>query len=101
MIKQIESFEPYIHGRDNTIVSLGCYSECMHPANREDTIELMKYFFPKENFIQLATKQSIPENVCKMLAAERSFSDQINVYISMPTYSEAERLEHGTATVEE
>lgn len=101
LIKQIESFQSYIPGKENTIISLGCYSECMHPANREDTVELVRYFYRKGNFIQMATKQSISENICKILAAERSFHDQINIYISMPTYSKAEKIERGTATVAE
>lgn len=100
-INQVNQMEVYLPGKENTIISLGCYSECMHDENIRDTIALINYFCKKQNYVQLATKQKISEKTCKMLADNRLFNDQINIYISMPTYSQIQLLEPGTASLKD
>ena len=100
-VKNIERIGIYVPGRDNTIISMGCYSECLYQSNIDDTIELIKYFAKKDNYIQMVTKQSIPSVVYEVIKSSRSFKNQINVYISMPTYSKINTIEKGTAGLEE
>lgn len=100
-VKHIERIGGYVPGRENTIVSIGCYSECLFQNNIDDTIELIKYFTNKDNYIQIVTKQSIPSEVCEVIRSSRRFKNQINVYISMPTYSKIDAIEKGTVGLEE
>lgn len=100
-INRVNEMKEYSPGKKNTIISLGCYSECMFSENVKDTMEVIHYFCKKNNYIQLATKQKISENVCKSLVNSRCFKSQINVYISMPTYSKIQLLEPETASLEE
>lgn len=101
VIKHMDAVKEFVPGKDNTIVSLGCYSECMFTENIEDTLQLIRFFCEKRNYIQLATKQKISEDVCEKLSEYQFYKNQINVYISMPTYSKIKAFEQGTATVEE
>lgn len=101
VIKKVNEMEEFIPGKQNTIVSLGCYSECLASENVNDTVNIICHFCEQKNYIQLATKQKIPESVCEILAKNRKFSNQINIYVSMPTYSKIELMEPGTVCVEE
>ena len=43
-------------GKNGTLISFGCYSECWDEKNKPQTIKLIKYFLEKGNQIQVATK---------------------------------------------
>lgn len=86
----------YIGGEDGTILSLGCYSECMDAENLQQTRELLREIIPLGNRIQLATKQNIPEYMAKEIAELRKYESQVTIYISMPTVSYIEDIEPGT-----
>lgn len=43
----------------NTLITLGCFSECWDNINKSETIKLIQYFLKKGNQIQLATKKEI------------------------------------------
>lgn len=101
VIRTIEGMNEFIPGEGNTVLSIGCYSECMFPDNIQDTLEIITYFIKKRNYIQLSTKQIIPEAFCKTLSEESVFNNQINIYISMPTYSRIDKIEPGTAELKE
>ena len=54
----IEEIERAGISRD-TLITLGCFSECWDDNNKPETIKLIKYFLQKGNQIQLATKKEI------------------------------------------
>ena len=54
----IEEIEQSEISRD-TLITLGCFSECWDDNNKTETIKLIKYFLQKGNQIQLSTKKKI------------------------------------------
>lgn len=100
-INRVVRMREYFPGKENTIISLGCYSECMFHDNVKDTMEIIRYFSRKNNYIQLATKQNLSEAICQLIVDSRMFKEQINIYVSMPTYTKIPFWEPGTASLEE
>ena len=54
----IEEIENYGISKD-TLITLGCFSECWDDSNKPATIKLIKYFLQRGNQIQLSTKKEI------------------------------------------
>ena len=100
-ITKVNNMPEFKPGNENTIISLGCYSECLFPQNIDNTLEIIQYFCKTNNYIQLATKQKIDENICKQFDLFEQYQNQINVYISMPTISFAPEIERGTASIDD
>lgn len=100
-IQQVENFSGFKAGEDGTIISIGCYSECLDETNFEKTKQILEYFLPLGNYIQLATKQYLTHKFVEMICQKRCFKQQISIYISMPTISKIEKIEKGTAAYEE
>lgn len=99
VIALVEQCGYYVPGKAGSIISLGCYSECMDVDNIEDTKQAVSYFLGRENWVQLSTKQRLPEQLCASFSAELKFPHQLEICISMPTYSLAQTLEPGAAPV--
>jgi radical SAM domain protein len=87
-------------GEEGTILSIGCYSECLDKGNVLKTNELIKHFISYGNYIQLATKQEIPQIIIDTILQHRKFEHQVSIYVSMPTMSAIKQLEEGTASVD-
>lgn len=98
-IKSVESNPLFEKGESGTILSIGCYSECLDEANVLKTKELIEYFMTYGNYIQLATKQEVPQSIIDTIIHHRKFEHQVSIYISMPTMSAIEQLEEGTASL--
>lgn len=101
VIARVNNMPEFKPGKNHTIISLGCYSECLFPRNIDNTLEVIEYFCKTNNYIQLATKQKIDENICKQFTLFKKYQNQINVYISMPTISSVAEIEQGTASIRE
>lgn len=43
----------------NTLITLGCFSECWDEQNKPQTVELIKHFLSQGNQVQLSTKKEI------------------------------------------
>lgn len=43
----------------NTLITLGCFSECWDDNNRSETKKLIKYFLQNGNQVQLSTKKRV------------------------------------------
>lgn len=87
-------------GEEGTILSIGCYSECLDKENVLKTNELIEHFISYGNYIQLATKQEIPQMIIDTILQHRKFEHQVSIYVSMPTMSSLNQLEEGTASVD-
>lgn len=101
IIKIFERTDQFIAGKEGTIISIGCYSECMDKNNKEQTIKLIKYFIEKGNYIQMATKKVISYDDFKEIDNLLQFKNQLFIYISMPTISYSNTIERGTDNIEE
>ena len=63
------------------------------------TNEFIEHFISYGNYIQLATKQEIPQIIIDTILQYRKFEHQVSIYVSMPTMSAINQLEEGTASV--
>lgn len=100
VIKELESKEYFIRGRQGTIISIGCYSECWDEKNKQETLKLIKYFAKYENYIQLATKKKIAFEELLIINSFAIFENQVGIYLSIPTISQTLLLESGTDNID-
>lgn len=98
VIKLVEEMPYFVKGEKGTIVSIGCYSECLDKKNISKTKAILEYFLPMGNYIQLATKQEITKDIIDIITSNRIFQEQVSIYISMPTISGISKLEKGTGS---
>ncbi len=101
IIERVNNMECYKEGQQGSIISIGCYSECMDSKCIEETKKVVKYFLKKGNYVQLSTKQVIPKKFFDMAFEEKIFLENMVVYVSIPVYTGAEYLEKGTAPPKE
>ena len=85
-------------GKNGTVLSLGCYSECLDLQNMKETETMVQGLLPLENRIQLATKQIVTEHFLEIIKRYQMYDEQMHIYISMPTISLIEQLESGTVS---
>jgi DNA repair photolyase len=83
-------------GKDGTIISLGCCSECWDEANQGNTIELLSKLIPLGNPIQLSTKREVKLASIQPLLSELAWYGQLNIYISNSTISHWDEYEQKT-----
>lgn len=91
-------FEP---GAGGSVLSIGCYSECFSPENRQETVSLIKKIAPLGNHIQLATKKRIEIGDLMELDRHAQYKNQIGIFISVPTLSQSSIIEIGTDNARE
>lgn len=95
-IRMVESDPFFRKGEEGTIISVGCYSECLDKDNAFKTKAILEHFLPMGNYIQLATKQEITQSIIDTIVDNRSYREQVCVYISLPTISGISLMERGT-----
>ena len=82
-----------------TLITIGCYSECWDEYNKNETINLIKYFLKKGNQVQLSTKKQIKkEEIIGILPLIKYFG-QLVIFISSATISKQEVIEKNTTPV--
>lgn len=84
-----------IHNTDSEIdiISIGCYGECMSEDNLSNMERLIKYFSERNFYIQISTKKEIPFNWIKKVNDILKFSNQLNIFVSLPTLSHLRQQE--------
>jgi len=95
LLERIISDPRYKEGRYGTVVSLGCFTECLSESIRDDSLFLLKYFIKKNNKVSIATKLD-PSILIPALKDYIQYNDQINIFISCPTISKWTEYETGT-----
>lgn len=95
-IELVNNLGCYMPGQRGSIISIGCYSECMDQDNITDTIALIKYFVEKKNFVQLATKKKIIDSFFKEIIKYENVRKYLWIYVSLPTITNSHILELGT-----
>lgn len=98
VIDLVEKSKYYVAGERGSLISIGCYSECMEPDNQKETSKLVNYFLKRGNYVQLATKRRIPEKFFSGLDVLNSASKKLWIYVSMPTISKSKEIEKGTTS---
>ena len=80
----------------DTLITLGCFSECFDSKNKIETIKLIKYFLKKGNQIQLSTKKKIDIEDIESFKNLIQYLGQLVIYISSATISKWNIIEKGT-----
>ncbi|MCW0507851.1 hypothetical protein [Aeromonas piscicola] len=96
LIVMVESHPDFKPGRNGTVISLGCYSECWDESSREITTELIEYFLKKGNPVQFATKRYVSDSDLEKVAHYIQWKGQLCIFISSATISKWNKLERGT-----
>ena len=91
----IEEIERAGISRD-TLITLGCFSECWDDNNKPETIKLIKYFLEKGNQVQLSTKKEIKGEEVKEFGSLIEYLGQVVVFVSSATISKWDTIERGT-----
>ncbi|MCF6172746.1 MAG: hypothetical protein L3J44_03045 [Campylobacteraceae bacterium] len=97
LLELLENGNDFIKGKNGTILSIGCYSECWDNKNRKDTINLINKLLKYENPIQISTKQQITPNEFRNIDINRiKYYNNLIVYISSVSISQHNLYEKGT-----
>lgn len=100
ILKDLENYKEFELGRNGTLISFGCYSECWDERNKKETIKLIKYFLEKGNKIQLSTKKYIDYKELTDISKLIKFYGQLTIFISSATISYSDILENNTTPPE-
>lgn len=100
-IELVENLKYYKSGKEGTIISIGCYSECMDKDNIADTITLVKYFVSNGNFVQLSTKKQIERSFFEEIIQCTNIKRRLWIYVSLPVITNSCFIEEGTDAPEE
>lgn len=84
---------------ENTLISLGCFSECWDNHNKKETIALIKYFLKKGNQIQISTKKEIVETELADILPLIKYYGQLVISISSSTISKHDSIEKNTTSI--
>ena len=80
----------------DTLISIGCFSECWDDINKSEIIKLIQYFLKRGNQIQLATKKEITLEEAKGFEDLIQYLGQLVVFVSSATISQKNTIEEGT-----
>lgn len=92
----IEELNNSIQIDEDTLITLGCFSECLDENNKGETLNILKYFLKKGNQIQLSTKKYVDIKYFKEIKNLISYKGQLVIFVSSATISKAKYYENGT-----
>lgn len=84
---------------ENTLITIGCYSECLDEYNKNETIKIIEYFLKKGNQIQLSTKKKIIENDFKQIIKLIKYYGQLIIFTSSTSITNQENIEKNTTPI--
>lgn len=87
IIRSIVSDKRYVKGE--TIISLGCYTECLAPRVLPLSLDIAKYFLKEGHRVSVATKMD------SGVLLGNGLSENFYVFISCPTVSYSQKYERG------
>lgn len=76
-----------------SIISFGCYSECMNESNLPEMEKLIRYFAARRYYMQISTKKEIDHNWLKKIEKLLLLKSQLGIYVSLPTLGQANDIE--------
>lgn len=101
LIKQFEEYKDFKEGKDGTLVSFGCYSECWDDKNKKETIKLINYFLEKGNQIQFSTKRYVDYKDLEEISKKIKYKGQLVIFISSVSITEWDKYENKTTNPDE
>lgn len=101
LIKQIELYNCYKPGKNGTLISFGCYSECWDEINKLQTKKLINYFLLKGNQVQFPTKRFVDYKDLMDISKNIQYYGQLTIFVSSATINSWDKFEKGTTHPEE
>ena len=101
LIKQIELYNCYRPGKNGTLISFGCYSECWDEVNKSQTKKLINYFLLKGNQVQFSTKRFVDYKDLIDISKNIQYYGQLTIFVSSATINSWDKFERGTTNPEE
>lgn len=98
-IKKAEDLISEIESRGiskDTLITLGCFSECWDDINKSETKKLITYFLKRGNQIQLSTKKEIKPQEIEPFVELIQYSGQLVIFVSSSTISRWKEIEKNT-----
>jgi DNA repair photolyase len=83
----------FVPGRQGSLITIGCFTECLDEGNRKTTMDMIAYFLRQGNYVQISTKKRISREDMSFIAGNIQYDNQMNLYVSLPTLSFARELE--------
>lgn len=99
-INEKEKSGGFISGKNGTIVSFGCFTECWNKEVRQITKKAIEFILKKGNLVQIATKECIEEKDIKELSREMQYKNQLTIFVSVPCIKLSEIIEPFAEKVE-
>jgi len=101
---KVSSFEEIIRYLNNssyklnkdTLITLGCFSECFDDNNKKETIKIIKYFLENGNQVQVSTKTRVLEDDLKGIIPHIKYYGQLIIFISSSTIRRHNLIEKNT-----
>lgn len=81
ILDQLEADGRFVRGRDGTVLSIGCFSECWDSATRPKTIRLIQSLLAFDNWIQFATKREIRQDDLLPIIESPDWRRQVVAYL--------------------
>lgn len=79
-----------------TLITLGCFSECFDDTNKEETIKIIEYFLKNGNQVQLSTKKRVLFEDLNKLIPFIQYYGQLVIFVSSSTISKHKIFEDKT-----
>ena len=87
LIAQLFKTGEFVAGKHGTVLSIGCFSETWDPANRPETIALIRKLAESENPIQVATKRQVTKDQLISIEKSLAWEGQLTFYLSSASVS--------------
>lgn len=84
----------------DTLITIGCFSECFDEINKNETIKLIKFFLGNGNQVQMSTKRFVSYDDIKDIIPLIKYKGQFIIFVSSSTISNYEEYESGTDDLE-
>lgn len=98
VLKMLESSD-YKYSKD-TLITIGCFSECFDEINKKETIKMIKYFLNNGNQVQMATKRCVTFDDIKEIVHDIKYYGQFVIFVSSSAITEHDNYEAMTESVE-
>ena len=95
----IDMIENNVQINNKTLISIGCFSECWDELNKDETINVIKYFLKKGNQIQLSTKKRIFKEELANILPFIKYKGQLIIFVSCATISKHDTYEKNTTPI--
>lgn len=93
LLAELDRRKIFVPGKQGSLITIGCYTECWDDINRATTIDIINYFLKQGNYVQLSTKKKLYDRDVSAIVNNIQFKGQMNIFISLPTISYANVFE--------